>query len=306
MKRSIPLFAVCLCFAVFPLSCAATAREKAAIQVVLLGTGTPYPDPQQFGSAILVEAEGDRLLFDCGRGAVVRLKQAGIPLQSVDAVFLTHLHSDHTVGIPDLWLTGWFLGRKHPLKIWGPAGTQEFAQGLSRAFHFDIETREAPPESLPAAGAQIDAEEVRQGVVYQHGPLRVTAFVVDHGQVKPAFGYRIDDVGHSVVISGDTRFSPNLIRFARGADCLIHAAWQANARNPTPADQRSIASADDAGRVFAIVKPKLAIVTHYQDPIGMAEEVHARYKGPFVMARDLMTVEIGSNVSWHFRESAGH
>ena len=195
------------------------------MRVTLLGTGTPFPSAERFGSAILVEVADKRLLFDCGRGVVIRLTQAEVNPKEIDALFLTHLHSDHVVGIPDLWLSGWFLGRSKPLPIWGPPGTRSMAEHLVQAFGFDIRIRQAPPDPLPAKSVEIDAKEIEQGEIYNDGLQRVSAFLVDHGTVKPAFGYRVDCGGHSVVISGDTKFCQNLVDFARGADCLIHAAW---------------------------------------------------------------------------------
>jgi ribonuclease Z len=266
------------------------------IKVTILGTGTPFPNAARFGSAILVEAGGEKLLFDCGRGAVIRLSQAGVPVDSIDALFLTHLHSDHTVGIPDLWLTGWFLGRDHPLRIWGPPGTREMTGHLSQAYQFDVQTREHT-ENLPPKGAEIDVEEIQQGNVFVRGPLRVSAFRVDHGPVKPAFGYRIDYSGHAVVISGDTNFSQNLVGFSKGVDCLIHVAWLAHPSSPE--SLRSLASGDDAGRVFAAVKPKLAVVYHYKDAEGLADAIRARYQGLLVIAQDLTVIEIGRETTWH-------
>src|SRR5207248_9163548 len=195
---------------------------------------------ERFGSAILVEGAGTKLLFDCGRGVVIRLTQAGVSPKEIDALFLTHLHSDHVVGIPDLWLSGWLLGRSKPLPIWGPQGTSSMAKHLAQAFGFDIHIRQAAPDPLPAEGVEIDAKEIEQGEIFNDGLARVSAFLVDHGAVKPAFGYRIDSANHSVVISGDTKFCQTLVDFARGADCLIHAAWSASWKNPAPPSMRSI------------------------------------------------------------------
>jgi len=291
------------------------AAHSDAMQVTLLGTGTPFPNIERFGSAILVEVAGKNLLFDCGRGVVIRLTQVrhgesvprrtGVSPKEIDGLFLTHLHSDHVVGIPDLWLSGWFLGRSKPLRIWGPQGTSSMAKHLAQAFAFDIRIRQAAPDPLPAKGAEINAKEVTQGEIYNDGSTRISAFLVDHGTVKPAFGYRVDSAGHSVVISGDTKFCQTLVDFARDANCLIHAAWSAGWKNPRPPSKRSIASAEGAGRVFAIVKPKLGVVYHYKDEEGLGEAVRKEYNGPLVMARDLMVINIGKTVTWA-RESAAH
>jgi ribonuclease Z len=274
------------------------------MRVTLLGTGTPFPNAERFGSAILVEVAGKRLLFDCGRGVVIRLTQAGVSAKEIDGLFLTHLHSDHVVGIPDLWLSGWFLGRSKPLRIWGPKGTSSMAKHLAQAFAFDIRIRQAAPDPLPAEGVEIDAKEIEQDEIYNDGSTRVSAFLVDHGTVNPAFGYRVDSAGHSVVISGDTKFCQNLVDFARGADCLIHAAWGTGWRNPTPPSNRSIASAEDAGSVFAMVKPKLGVVYHYKDKEGLWDAVRKEYKGPLVIGKDLMTINVGKTVTWHGKPSA--
>jgi ribonuclease Z len=294
----VPFLSLCM---IDHVSAAARSNE---MRVTLLGTGTPFPNAERFGSAILVEVAGKKFLFDCGRGGVIRLTQAGVSPKDIDGLFLTHLHSDHVVGIPDLWLSGWFLGRDRPLPIWGPPGTHSMAEHLAQAFAFDIRIRQAAPDPLPAEGVAIDAKEVAQGEIYNDASTRVSAFLVDHGTVKPAFGYRVDSAAHSVVISGDTKFCQNLVDFARGADCLIHVAWSADWKNPTPPSKRSIASAEDAGRVFAIVKPKLGVVYHYKDEEGLGDAVRKEYNGPLVIARDLMVINVGKTVTWTGKSSA--
>lgn len=279
------------------------ARSADTIKVTLLGTGTPYPSTERYGAAILVEAGGKKLLFDCGRGAVIRLSQVDLKPSEIDAVFLTHLHSDHVVGLPDLWLTGWFLGRENAFELFGPSGTQAMAKHLTEAFARDIAAREAAPENLPRAGVQLAAKDIEQGIAYDEGGIRVTAFLVDHGNIK-AFGYRVDYARHTVVISGDTKFSENLIHFARGADCVMHVAWSVGAANPTPSARRTLASAEDAGRLFAQVEPKLAVVYHYKVVTGLAETIRTEYPGPLVVAKDLMVIEVGSQVTWHADNSA--
>ncbi len=282
----------------------AAAAPSDEMRVTLLGTGTPFPNPERFGSAILVEVAGKRLLFDCGRGVVIRLAQVQVNPKEINGLFLTHLHSDHVVGIPDLWLSGWFLGRDKSLPIWGPPGTRSMVEQLVQAFGFDIRIRQATPDPLPGKGVEIDAKEIEQGEIYNDGLARVSAFLVDHGAVKPAFGYRVDSAGHSVVISGDTKFCQNLVDYARNADCLIHAAWSAGWKNSTPPSKRSIASAEDAGRVFAMVKPKLGVVYHYKDEEGLSEAVRKEYKGPFVIGGDLMVINVGKTITWDGKSSA--
>jgi len=288
-----------LAFSVCMLASPSAVNASQEMRITLLGTGTPFPNTERFGSAILVEVAGKSLLFDCGRGVVIRLAQIGVDPKEINGLFLTHLHSDHVVGLPDLWLTGWLTDRRTPFAMWGPPGTRSMAEHLAHAFGFDIRVRQDSAHPLPAKGVEIDAKEIKQGEIYNDGLVRVSAFVVDHGTVQPAFGYRIDCAGHSVVISGDTKFCQNLVDFAKNTDCLIHSAWSAGWKNPAPPSQRSIASGEDAGRVFAIVKPKLAVVYHYKDEEGLGEAVRENYKGAFVIGRDLMRINVGEAITWN-------
>ena len=194
------------------------------LKVVLLGSGVgPLVNLQQFGASTLIEAGGVRLLFDCGRGATIRLAQVGVPIGSISRLFLTHLHSDHVIQIPDLLLTGWVGGgRSIPLEVWGPEGTRDMMDHLQQAFAFDIHMRRDVDEKAPGDGITVVSHDIKQGIVFDEQGVKVTAFLVDHGPVTPAFGYRVDYRGHSVVLSGDTRVSENLIRFAQGVDVLVH------------------------------------------------------------------------------------
>ena len=225
-------------------STAAPALVTAAddLKVVLLGTGVGPPvNLRQYGASTLVEAGGRRFLFDCGRGATMRLAQAGIPLGTVTQVFLTHLHSDHVIQLPDLLLAGWGGGQRAvPLKIWGPTGTRAMMAHLQQAFDFDIRMRRDVVEHLNPAGIQVVSREVTtDGVVFAERGVTVTAFLVDHGPVAPAFGYRVDYGEHSVVLSGDTRVSENLVRHARGADVLVHEAIDPEALRSWPGRPRA-------------------------------------------------------------------
>jgi ribonuclease Z len=280
------------------------------IKVTLLGTGNPRPVMSRFGPSILVEAGKEKLLFDCGRGATQRLYQLKIPFTQVTGLFLTHLHSDHTVGIPDLWLTGWVMGRETPLPVWGPEGTKAMMDHLQEAYAFDVHIRRDVDTKLPGAGAMVVAKDIEEGLAYDNAGIRVTAFLVDHGEIKPAFGYRVDYGGHSVTMSGDTRPSDNLIKFAQGTDVLIHEvidpeAFGETASTDSAEQRRKIiehhTTPEQAGTVFTRVKPKLAVYSHIVPPDVPEVIPHTRktYAGRLEVGEDLMTIEIGNQIEVH-------
>lgn len=279
-------------------------------RVTLLGTGSPAPVMRRFGPGVLIEAGGRKLLIDCGRGTTQRLLQAGLRLGQVDALFITHLHSDHVVGIPDLWLTGWleaaYAQRKGPFRVHGPAGTKALMQGLAQAYDWDIRARTAD-QNLAPDNVRAEVSEFTTGVVYEQGGVKVTAFAVDHGDLlKPAVGFRVDFAGRSVTVSGDTRFSENLIEHASGTDLLIHqvaAVREELLKNPV--FQVILAhhtKPDEAGTLFTRVKPRLAVFYHFvllgsigvpavteQDVFEMARKTYA---GPLLIGEDLMAFRL--------------
>lgn len=279
-------------------------------KVTLLGTGYPRPRIDRFGPSTLVEAGKQKLLFDCGRGASIRLYQLNTPFEDVDALFLTHLHSDHIVGLPDLWLTGWILGRKTPLRVWGPEGTKAMMTHLEEAYAFDIHVRRDVDEQLTGQGWKVQATDIQEGIVYQNEGVKVTAFNVEHGRVKPAFGYRVDYGGHSVVLSGDTHYSENLIKFSQGADVLIHEVLDPERYLATShifnreQMQRVMdhhTTPEQAGRVFSRVKPRLAVYSHVipGDVPHLIAETRKTYSGPLEVGEDLMSIEIGEKIEVH-------
>lgn len=283
---------------------ASVQSRSQTIKVTLLGTGCPEPVMNRFGPSILVEAGDQKLIFDVGRGAVLRLGQINVNYKDVSGVFFTHLHSDHIVGFPDLWLTGWIRDRRNtPLPVWGPKGTAKMMEYLTKAFEYDLAIRvsdgKAPPE-----GAVIQARDITEGIVYEKGGVKVTAFNVDHGPVKPAFGYRVDYGGRSVVLSGDTRPSANLVKFAKGADLLVHEVVAPELVKNSGRGAGSInailshhTTPEQAGEIFAQVKPKLAVYSHIVFPSATEQDVipptRKTYSGPVVMGEDLMVITVG-------------
>ena len=296
----------------------AIAQER-GIDVTLLGTGDPVPRVDRFGPAILVEAGDHQLLFDAGRGVTQRLVQLDHSLSDIDAVFITHFHSDHLSGLPDLWLTGWlpppFGRRSQPMRVIGPEGLSEILAGFRQAFDPDIQIR-LLDEQLPPEGIEFDLREyVEDGVVFDEGGVTVTAFAVDHGEfIKPSYGYRVDYEGRAVVLSGDTRFDENLIEAAQGTDVVIHEVAAAREELLAFDDRIQLildhhTTPEEAGVVFDRVGPKLALYSHLTLLSGpdspevtveeLIERTRANYTGRLLVGEDLMRIEIGETVAVH-------
>lgn len=279
------------------------------IKVTLLGTGCPPPTMNRFGPSILVEAGEQKFLFDAGRGALQRLAQLRVPWQKVDGVFFTHLHSDHIVGFPDLWLTGWIVApeRNRPLGVWGPRGTKAMMAHLEQAYEVDIRVRQ-DDDRASREGVTVYAEDIHEGVVFERGGVKITAFKVDHRPIEPAFGYRIDFRGRTVVLSGDTRPSDNLIRHSEGVDLLIHEVVapdlvQRNGMRPERA-RRIIAhhtTPEQAGEIFTKTHPRMVVYSHIVPPTATEEDLIAptrkTYAGPLEVGEDLMVIEVGEKVT---------
>jgi ribonuclease Z len=281
---------------------------KDTFRVTLLGTGAPPPRLDRFGPSTLVEVGGQKFIFDAGRGAMQRLHELAIPFSDITGMFLTHHHSDHVVGFPDLWLTGW-IGRPwgqraQPLPVYGPQGTRQMMEHLPLAFHVDIRVRQ---KNYGPDGVKLDAHEIRQGVVLDRDGIRISAFEVDHGgEELPAYGYRIDYRGRSAVLSGDTTFNENLIHHAQGADLLVHevTALAGSAAEDPKQLQRIGANhttPEQAGEVFARVRPKLAVYNHLllfgsARPADLLPATRTKYDGPLIVGEDLLQIDIGTEI----------
>lgn len=286
-----------------------TEGARDIFRITLLGTGAPPPSLERFGPSTLVEAGAEKFIFDAGRGAMQRLHQVGIPFGAVTGMFLTHHHSDHVVGFPDLWLTGWsgrpWGKRTAPLPVWGPEGTAQMMEHLPLAFATDLRVRS---KNYPPAGAELSAREIREGVVFEKGGVTVAAFQVDHGgEELPAYGYRIDYRSRSAVLSGDTTFNENLIRRSEGVDVLVHEVTAAAGAAAENSEQLKRIGAnhttpEQAGEVFRRAKPGLAVYNHLLLFGGARAEdlipaTRKKYSGPLVVGEDLLRIEIGEEVT---------
>ncbi|MBI3372421.1 MAG: MBL fold metallo-hydrolase [Betaproteobacteria bacterium] len=293
------------------------SHAQSDFKVTLLGTASPAPRADRFGPSTLVEAGDQKLLFDAGRGVPIRLRQLNVPLGKINVLFITHYHSDHTSGIADVWLTGWlsppFGRRTAPFRVIGPAGAQALMSNLEKAYALDIKIRLAD-EKLPPEGIATAVEEFdKNGVVYENNGVKVIAFEVEHGPaIKPAVGYRIEYKGRAVVISGDTRYDQNVVKYGAGADLLVHEVGSARPEllaTSVPV-QRIIAhhtTPREAGMVFSQAKPKMAVYTHivllstekFPEPTldEVIAETRQTYGGPLTVGEDLMSFEIGETVT---------
>ena len=292
------------------------AYAESDFKVTLLGTASPSPRPTRFGPSTLVEVGGQVLLFDAGRGVPIRMGQIKVPIGKINVLFLTHFHSDHVSGIPDVWLTGWlgpvFGRRQTPFHVVGPNGAKNLMTNLEKAYGADIAIRTVD-EKLPPQGVAIAVEEFdRDGVVYEKDGVKVTAFEVDHGDaIKPAYGYRIDFKDRSAVISGDTRYNANVIKFATGADLLVHEVALARPELMSNLFAQAIiahhTSPHDCGRVFSQAKPKLAAYTHLvflsnervpeASLDDLVKQTRETYDGPLEVGEDLTSFDIGNTIT---------
>ena len=279
--------------AAFLLCAAACAQDT---RVILLGTGTPNPEPDRMGPAVAV-VSGDRVyVVDCGPGVVRRAAQAGIRMEQLTRAFITHLHSDHTAGCPDLMLTPPNAGRREPLEIYGPPGVRAMTTNLLHAFKEDLEMRLHGTQPVETRGFVVTAHDVQPGEVYRDAAVRVTAFAVPHGTWKHAYGYRFEAQDKTIVISGDTTYSESLAEHAKGCDILVHEVYsQKGWEGRTPEWQRYHAafhtSAPDVGRIAAQVRPRKLVLYHLL-PMGetaeqVLREVREHYPGETVYGEDL-------------------
>jgi ribonuclease BN (tRNA processing enzyme) len=275
-------------------------------ELVMLGTGMPAADPDRSGPAVAVVVNGTAYLVDCGPGLVRRAAAAAqhdhvpaLQASNLKIVFITHLHSDHTVGYPDLILSPWVLGRENPLAAYGPVGLQDMTGHILEAWKKDIDVRTRGLEKK-SAPPRVEVHEIQPGVVYRDANVKVTAFLVRHGSWDQAFGYRFDTPDRSIVISGDTSPSDSVVKACDGCDLLLHEMYDDSMINA--ADQHDAptqkyfaafhTSATELARIASDAHPKLLVLYHQMGaPVDDARMLNALrtsgYKGAAVSAHDL-------------------
>ncbi len=287
-----------------PSAGAATPDLDTGTHVVLLGTGTPNADPESSGPATAVLVDGHAYLVDAGPGVVRRASAAAIRYGSaaldgpnLDIAFLTHLHSDHTVGLPDLMLTPWVLERASPLRLYGPNGTADMAAHLTAAYRADIDNRRSGRQPFTPDGWRVEAKDVDEGLVYEDERVRVTAFRVPHTGWAEAFGYRFETADRVIVISGDTAPSDAVVEACDGCDVLVHEVYSAAAFRGRTSEWRAYhaqahTSSVELAGLAVRARPGILVLTHELlwgvTPDALLGEIRAAgYTGRLAFGRDL-------------------
>ncbi|MFC1660572.1 MBL fold metallo-hydrolase [Gemmatimonadota bacterium] len=277
-------------------------EPSSVTQLVLLGTGTPNAEPERAGSSLAVVVHDTPYLVDAGPGVVRRANEAflngveGLEVKRLSTVFLTHLHSDHTVGLPDLIFTPWVLEREEPLRVLGPPGTEAMAGHLSDAYQADVGIRLDGLEPANSTGYRVEAVDIQPGIVFEDENVKVIAFSVAHGSWPQAFGYRFETPDRTIVISGDTSPTQSVVENCGGCDILVHEVYsQAGFLKRDSVWQRyhaaSHTSGPALGRIALEAEVKFLVLTHQllwgASPEELVEEVRLHFPGPVAYGRDL-------------------
>ena len=270
-------------------------------RIVLLGTGTPNAEPDRSGPSVAIVAGDTPYIVDCGPGVVRRAtgaQAAGIEAlepKKLTRLFLTHLHSDHTAGYPDLIVTLWVLDRSEPLVVYGPPGTEAMTERILAAYSEDIGDRLSGLEPIEAGGHLVQAHEIEPGKIYEDDEVTVEAFHVVHGSL-PSFGFKFQTPDRTIVISGDTAPTEALVEASRGCDVLIHEVYSATAFEQLPSDWRRYhssmhTSTRELAQMATRARPGLLILHHGlfwgQTEEELLWEIRSGYDGEVVLGKDL-------------------
>lgn len=276
------------------------------ITVTILGSGTPRLDINRFSQSILIEHKNDKFLFDVGRGASIRLKQANILPSEINDIFFTHLHSDHIIGFADLLMTGWIYQRNKIMNIYGPTGSKNFVQSTLKAYEEDIKIRSSAPENLDPKFLQAKIRNLREDYKVIKNGLTIEAFVVNHEPVTEAYGFKIYNQKYCLVISGDTKPTKNLLNKADGCQLLIHeiahASESTKEKYPKVKDIISYhTNIQQLANIVNQLKPKLTILNHVLSLDGSTDldilnEIKNLTNHDVKVGRDLMAIDIKDNI----------
>jgi len=280
------------------------------MRVTILGSGTPRPDIKRFSQSILVEAGEQKLLFDSGRGAVIRLNQMNVDIAKVQSIFFTHLHSDHILGFPDLLLTGWIYRRNEILNIYGPKGIGGYVKNIKKAYQEDINIRTQKPESLDIKGLRTKINVIEEGLIYNQDDVKVFAIEVDHGGgVNHAYAYKIIYKNKAVLISGDTNYSENLVKAAKNVDLLIHEIASAPKSLISKSEKvKGIMNYHttpiEMSKIINQSQPKFVVLNHVLLLGGISEsdvlneiEKNLTTSTPIKIAFDLMAIDLSNKIN---------
>jgi ribonuclease BN (tRNA processing enzyme) len=277
--------------------------RESRTQVVMLGSGTPVPDPERSGPAVAVVVNGRAYLVDCGPGVVRQAakaaKEDGIPAllsPKLDIVFITHLHSDHTLGYPDLIFSPWVLDRSVPLLAYGPHGLKNMTSHIEQAWAEDIHIRREGLGQANATGYKVNVHEISPGVIYSDENVKVTAFLVRHGSWKEAYGYKFETRDRKIVISGDTAPTDEVVKACDGCDLLLHEVYNPNGK------QMQIPHWNEYFKTFHTSPAQLADIARRAHPRllvvyhevllklpeeDLADQIRSNYSGQWVSAKDM-------------------
>ena len=282
---------------------------SASTKLFILGTGTPNPNPERMGSSYLVLANDEPYLFDYGTGVIRRIaafspswggEYQALEVENLKYAFLTHIHSDHTLGLADLIITPWIMGRSEPLKIFGPKGAKNMHTNIIKAYQPDIDYRIYGTQPQNSTGYKVIFNELKDKFVYQDENIKVTAFLNDHGDLQESYGFLIETTDKKILISGDTAMSKNLISYGENLDYLIHEIYSQKGFNNKTPDWQKYHQAHHTGpkevaEIANLLQPKSLILSHTlfwgSSEQEILDEVKTFYSGKIIVAEDGMIFE---------------
>ena len=285
------------------------STASASTKLFILGTGTPNPNPERMGSSYLVLANDEPYLFDYGTGVVRRIaafstswggEYQALEVENLKYAFLTHIHSDHTLGLADLIITPWIMGRSEPLKIFGPKGAKNMHTNIIKAYQPDIDYRIYGTQPQNSTGYKVIFNELKDKFVYQDENIKVTAFLNDHGDLQESYGFLIETKDKKILISGDTAMSKNLISYGENLDYLIHEIYSQKGFNNKTPDWQKYHQAHHTGpkevaEIANLLQPKSLILSHIlfwgSSEQEILDEVKTFYSGKIIVAEDGMIFE---------------